>query len=72
VEAELNGVSVIDKRLWGCRLGESRDGLKLVVAWSIILALCYIWEQETAEEKKEAEKWLNRVNAFLEPGCKAK
>ena len=32
---------------------------------------CHIWEDKTAKEKKEAKKWIEEVNALLEPECKA-
>ena len=31
---------------------------------------CYIWEDKTPAEKKEAKKWLEERNAELEPLCK--
>jgi hypothetical protein len=31
---------------------------------------CYIWEEETPQEKKEAKKWMDKVNTELEAQCK--
>jgi hypothetical protein len=31
---------------------------------------CYIWEDKTAKEKKEAKEWMDKMNALLEPKCK--
>jgi len=33
---------------------------------------CYIWEEETLAEKKEAKEWIDKVNAKLEAQCKLK
>jgi hypothetical protein len=32
---------------------------------------CHVWEDETAKEKKKAKEWMEKVNALLEPECKA-
>jgi endonuclease IV len=32
---------------------------------------CHIWEDETEKEKKEAKKWIDKMNAKLEAECKA-
>ena len=31
---------------------------------------CYIWEEETKKQKKEAEDWIEAQNKILEPICK--
>ena len=30
---------------------------------------CHIWEEKTAEEKKEAKEWMNKINKELKPEC---
>jgi len=32
---------------------------------------CHIWEDETAMEKRQSERWLQEQNQILEPICKA-